>query len=96
MNAIRTQPGQGRDQTGVPLAMTPEPPLRPMRVLRLPDLEHKVGLKKTQIYGLMAAGQFPAAIKLTVRVSGWLEHEIDDWIQVRAAHRTTRPADADE
>lgn len=77
------------------LAMTPEPPLRQMRVLRLPGVEQKVGLRKTQVYGLMAAGQFPAAIKLTARVSGWLEHEIDDWILARAAHRTTRPADAD-
>lgn len=81
---------------GAEPAMTPEPPLRPMRVLRLPDLERKVGLKKTQIYGLMASGEFPAAIKLTTRVSGWLEHEVDDWILLRASHRTTRPADADE
>lgn len=75
--------------------LTPEPPLRSMRVLRLPDVEHKVGLKKTQIYGLMASGEFPAAIKLTSRVSGWLEHEVDEFILARAKHRTTRPADAD-
>ena len=77
-------------------ATLPPPPVHSMRVLRLPDLERKVGLRKTQIYGLMASGEFPAAIKLTKRVSGWLEHEIDGFILARAAHRTTRPDDPNE
>lgn len=64
-----------------------EQPNSSLHILRLPDLERKIGLRKSQIYGLMAAGQFPPAIKLTARVSGWLEHEIDNWLLNRAALR---------
>lgn len=72
------------------LTMTPEPQLRPVgRVLRLPELEHKVGLKKTQIYGLMARDEFPMPIKLTSRAVGWLEFEVDKWIQARVADRVS-------
>jgi prophage regulatory protein len=71
-------------------AFAPEPPLRSLgRVLRLPELERKVGLKKTQIYGLMAAGQFPLPMKLATRAVGWLEFEVDDWILKRAGSRMT-------
>ena len=56
------------------------------RVLRLPEVLNRVGLRKTAIYKLIRAGAFPRPMKLG-RVSGWLEHEIEAWIQARAAER---------
>lgn len=58
---------------------------KPRRFLRLPDVERKVGLKKTRIYELVAEGKFPAAIKLTDSTNAWLEHEVEAWMDERIA-----------
>lgn len=50
------------------------------RLLRLPDVEARTGLKKSAIYAGMRAGQFPACIKLGPRAAAWAESEIADWI----------------
>ena len=55
------------------------------RILRLPRVEDRVGLKHSQIHSLETRGQFPRRIKISERASGWLEHEIDQWIAGRAA-----------
>lgn len=55
------------------------------RLMRLPEVLGRVGLQKTQVYELMAAGRFPQAIKITERCVGWLEHEIDAYIEARVA-----------
>lgn len=34
---------------------------------------------------------FPSAIKINKRVVGWLEHEINRWIECRAASRAVKP-----
>lgn len=34
---------------------------------------------------------FPAGIKINKRIVGWLEHEIDHWIESRAALRVANP-----
>jgi prophage regulatory protein len=62
--------------------MTPPP----SRILRLPEVIARVNLGKSSIYSLIKAGGFPQPLRLG-RASGWLEHEIEDWIQARAAER---------
>ncbi len=57
------------------------------RILREPEVEKRTGLSRTQRYRLQKAGQFPAPIKLGVRASGWVESEIEDWVQSRVAAR---------
>lgn len=57
----------------------------PLRILRLAEVTAKVGLRKTQIYGLMKQGKFPKAVELTERCVGWLEHEVDAWLRERIA-----------
>lgn len=53
-----------------------------MQVVRLPAVEAKTGIKKTKIYRLMQAGQFPPCIKLGGgRSVGWVETDLDLWIQ---------------
>jgi prophage regulatory protein len=59
------------------------------RFLRLPRVEDRTGLKHSQIHTLEVAGKFPKRIKISERASGWLEHEIDAWIEQRViASRT--------
>ena len=52
-------------------------------VLRRRQVEVRTGLARSSIYALIADGQFPAPIRLSVNTVGWLEHEINAWIAER-------------
>lgn len=52
-------------------------------LLRLPSVEGKTGLRKSQIYALINAGAFPPPVKLSERCSAWVESELDEWIESR-------------
>ena len=53
-----------------------------MKVVRLPAVEEKTGIKKSKIYKLVREGKFPPFIKLGGgRAVGWLEDDLDKWIQ---------------
>ena len=53
----------------------------PKRILRKPTVRQRTGLGNSQIYALAAKGEFPKPIKLGKRASGWIEDEIDEWIE---------------
>ena len=59
----------------------------PISILRLPDVIARVGLKRASIYQRMDIGDFPKPIPLGSRAVGWLEHEINAWLQKRMALR---------
>lgn len=52
----------------------------PMRLIRLPEVIARVGLKRSSIYQRMAEGRFPKARSLGRRCAVWVESEIDAWI----------------
>ncbi len=54
-----------------------------LKMLRLPEVMDKVGLKTSQIYAMMAEGTFPRSRLITGRAVGWFEHEIDEWLLAR-------------
>ena len=54
-----------------------------MRVLKLKDVLSKTGLGKTTLYKLIGLSEFPKPISLGLRSVGWLESEIEAWIQVK-------------
>lgn len=54
------------------------------KIIRLPQVEASVGLKKSAIYKLIKAGDFPAQIKLGKHASGWLDSDVQAWIRKRA------------
>ena len=54
-----------------------------MRVMRLDEVVARVGLSKSTVWRYIDEGDFPPPIKLGPRASGWIEHEIDDWIASR-------------
>ena len=54
------------------------------RILRRPDVEHLVGLKRSSIYDMMAKGLFPKPVKLSVRAVGWREDDILEWLEARS------------
>jgi prophage regulatory protein len=53
------------------------------RLLRLPEVETRTGLKKSAIYAGMKAGTFPECIKLGPRAAAWASSSIDGWIAGR-------------
>lgn len=60
---------------------------KPLRMLRMPDVIHRTGLSRSTIYALVAEGKFPRQIKVSPNTAGWLEHEIDAYLQERIAER---------
>jgi prophage regulatory protein len=51
------------------------------KILRLPEVQELTGLKRTTIYEKMKTGEFPVRIALTTRTVGWIQSEIEAWIE---------------
>jgi prophage regulatory protein len=57
------------------------------KIIRLPATIAKTGLSRSTIYSFEKLNKFPKKIKLGERSMGWLESEIDTWIEAKAANR---------
>ena len=58
------------------------------RLLRLEAVEDRIGLKKSKIYMMVSAGEFPRPVKLgNGHINGWPENEVTAWIKARIAER---------
>lgn len=57
---------------------------------RLPQVESRTGLSRSEIYRRAAARTFPAPIKIGRRASAWSVREIDAWIADRVAERDAK------
>ena len=53
------------------------------RLLRLPEVKEKVGLSRTAIYKLIAAGAFPRQISIGPRTVAWSQDDLEAWIEER-------------
>jgi prophage regulatory protein len=65
-----------------------------VRLLRRPAVEELVGLKRSALYKLIAAGQFPAPVPLSdgkCPPVAWVESEVLDFIQERVSKRDSAP-----
>jgi len=68
--------------------MSRPPKTSPSKViLRLPKVIEKTGMSRASIYAYLKDNRFPASIPLSDRSVGWLEQEIDQWIESRMALR---------
>ena len=59
----------------------------PTRILRLPEVQARAGLSRTTIYRWRVAGRFPQAVPLGTRNVGWIESELEEWIERMAERR---------
>jgi prophage regulatory protein len=62
------------------------------RVIRLPEVIAKTGLGRTTVYRMESSGSFPQSISLGGKAVGWIEAEINAWIEARMAARQRAPA----
>ncbi len=56
---------------------------RVTRLIRLPEVQHRVGLGRSTIYRWMAEGKFPKPVQLGGYSVAWAEDEIEGWIANR-------------
>lgn len=50
-------------------------------ILRLPTVKSRTGLSRSTIYLRASEGTFPKAVNLGGRAVGWIETEIDAWLE---------------
>jgi prophage regulatory protein len=58
---------------------------RPERFISFNTVAHRTALSRTTIWRLQRAGQFPRSIRLSAGRRGWLESQIEAWINTRVA-----------
>jgi prophage regulatory protein len=63
-------------------------------ILRLKQVEKKVGLKSSSIYQKISEGTFPSQVRLGARAVGWIESEIEEWIAAQVQKSRTVPGGA--
>ena len=52
-------------------------------ILRLPEVISKTGLARSTIYGRIKSNAFPMPISLGSRAMGFIEQEVDEWIEAK-------------
>ncbi len=57
------------------------------KILRLPTVKVRTGLSRSTIYLRMSNGEFPLSISLGGRAVGWLEADVNDWLESKIAAR---------
>jgi prophage regulatory protein len=50
-------------------------------ILRLPAVKERTALSRSSIYLRISKNEFPASISLGGRAVGWLEEDIDKWLE---------------
>lgn len=61
-----------------------------MRIIRLREVISATGLGRSTIYKLMGTHEFPQTVPLVGRSVGWVESEIQEWIQAKIVLRDLR------
>lgn len=60
---------------------TPTSP--PLVILRRKQVEARLGLSRSFLYSAMAAQTFPRPVQLSRHAVGWLESDINAWLEAR-------------
>ncbi|MCT5252112.1 AlpA family transcriptional regulator [Pseudomonas aeruginosa] len=61
-----------------------------MRIIRLREVISATGLARSTIYKLMGTNEFPQSVLLVGRSVGWVESEVQAWIQSKIVLRDLR------
>ena len=61
--------------------------LKNTRILKWKDLAPIVGLCRATLWRMEKDGDFPKRIRISERCVGWLEHEVEAWLDERMANR---------
>lgn len=64
------------------------------RLIKLPEVLHATGLKKTALYGMVRDGTFPSPIHLSQRSVAWVSTDVLNWIENKIAAEAEKRAAA--
>lgn len=79
MNRKLKRIGVGFSKEALDQSDTPKRGKHP-RLIRLPEVMDRVGLRRTAVYERVKAGEFPKPRSLGPRCSVWVEAEVDAWV----------------
>ncbi|WP_081849788.1 helix-turn-helix transcriptional regulator [Marinobacterium lacunae] len=54
-------------------------------ILTRKEVEKRTSFSRTSIYRLMDRGEFPRPIRLSANRVGWLESDLEQWLEQRTA-----------
>jgi len=63
------------------------------KILRLPAVKEQTGLSRSTIYLQISRDKFPAPISLGDRAVGWLEEDINNWLEQKI--KASRSSDSE-
>ena len=52
-------------------------------ILRRPQVQQRTGLSRSTLYQYIQDGHFPRPVSLGPRAVGWLESDVNTWIEAR-------------
>jgi prophage regulatory protein len=55
------------------------------KFLRAKAVQERLGCGRVHLWRVVKAGQFPAPVKLSPRMTVWPENEVDAWIEAKIA-----------
>ena len=64
-------------------SLRPVPPR--LSIIRRREVQARTGLSRSTIYLRCAQGSFPGPISLGGRAVGWIEDEVENWLQQQVA-----------
>ena len=56
---------------------------RVTRLIRLKEVQHRIGLGRSTIYRWVAEGRFPKPVQLGGYAVAWAEDDVEAWIRAR-------------
>jgi len=59
------------------------------KIIRLPEVIKRTGLSRSSIYLRMSKSDFPRSISLGERAVGWVEGDVDLWLEARISESRT-------
>lgn len=62
-------------------------------VMRLPEVIHSTGYKRSYIYKLMRQGEFPQSKRIGLRAVGWDSEEVSRWVDIRLGGSSSNEQD---
>ena len=58
-----------------------------LQIVKLPEVKVITGLSRSSIYKFIQDGSFPRQVPLGARAVGFFRHEVEQWLEGRAACR---------
>lgn len=59
----------------------------PNKIIKLDSVKELTTFSESTIYRLMSQGKFPKQVKLAERSCGWVESEIEEYLDERISNR---------